>query len=95
MGGGLNFKVENTVFDLKVKCTACNNEHTLHAQRKMLRGGTCYDGYQVTFGIERHLKSCTNRIKLQAQLAAPPPRGVTKFARNGQLSITRVEPPTP
>ena len=44
MGGGLNFKVENTAFDIKVKCTACNNEHPLHAQRMMKQGGSSAAG---------------------------------------------------
>ena len=85
---------ENTVGYLKVKCTACNNERVIRAQR-CVRGGGKRESVEVTFGRGLHLPSCPNNRKcLQAQLV-PPARGVTKLARNGQLSITGGLLPTP
>ena len=85
---------ENTVGYLKVKCTACNNERVIRAQRGYTNGGK-RECVQVTFALGQHLPSCPNRKCLQATLAAPLARGVTKYARKGQLSITGVKPPTP
>ena len=83
---------ENTVGYLKVKCTTCNNEKVLRAQ-KYADGK--HERVRVTFGRDKHLPSCSNRSCLQAQLAALPARGVTKLARNGLLSITGGLLPTP
>ena len=85
-------RTENTVGYLKVKCTTCNNEKLLRAQKCV---GRQHEKLQVTFATGLHLPSCANRKSLQTTLAAPPARGVTKLYRNGLLSITGGLLPTP